>query len=595
MKRPKLDVSVDPSRAADRAADPAGWRYPEADRETIARVIAERRDIRRFRPDPVPEDVLRRLLDAAHRAPSVGLSQPWRFVVVRSDEVRARVRAIAERERLRQAPRFDERARHFLEQKVEGIIEAPVGVCICCVPPPADVEVLGRGTIPETDLYSTICAIQNLWLTARAEGLGVGWVSFYQPPDLRAVLGIPEEVDPVAWLCVGWPDERPVRPGLERAGWASRGRLEDFVYHDRWPEPEAPTGALPPLPDPSASPVPDAAARTAVRDRADTMVKPIGSLGMLEDVVERWAAATGEPPKAALRAAHLILAADHGHTRHSTSLYASPVSAQVAAAAARGDTAIAVLARGRGERLVVADLGLRGGTPPGCASRPVLPGTADITAEPAMTRADATAAVEAGRELAGELLAETGADCLVVGEIGIGNTTTSAALFCALLDVDARHAVGRGSGLDAQGMVRKRAVVDAAVARHREAAPDGDVLDLLAGLGGLELAGLVGAMEAAHALRVPVMLDGFATCVAALFAVRLRPRCREWLFAGHRSAEPAHMRALTELGLEPLLDLRMRLGEGSGAALALPLVEAAGRLHREMATFEEAGVDGPSR
>ncbi|HEV3000822.1 MAG TPA: nicotinate-nucleotide--dimethylbenzimidazole phosphoribosyltransferase [Solirubrobacteraceae bacterium] len=593
MRRPKLDVSVDPSRAADRAADPAGWRYPDADREVIARVIAERRDIRRFRPDPVPDDVLDRLLDAAHRAPSVGLSQPWRFVVVRSDEVRGQVRALAERERLRQAPRFDERARHFLEQKVEGIIEAPVGLCICCVPPPAEVEVLGRGTIPETDLYSTVCAIQNLWLTARAEGLGVGWVSFYQPPDLRAVLGIPEAVDPVAWLCIGWPDERPVRPGLERAGWAARGRLDEFVYHDRWPAPESPP--RPPAAEPAASPVPDAAARTAVRDRADTIVKPIGSLGMLEDVVERWAAATGEPPKGALRAAHLVLAADHGHTRHSTSLYASPVSAQVAAAAARGDTAIAVLARARGERLVVADLGLRGGTPPGCAARPVLPGTADIAAEPAMRREDAIAAIAAGRDLAGELLAETGADCLVVGEIGIGNTTTSAALFCALLDVDARHAVGRGSGLDAQGIVRKRAVVDAAVARHREATPGDDVVDLLAGLGGLEIAGLVGAIEAAHARRVPVLLDGFATCVAALLAVRLAPGCREWLFAGHRSAEPAHTRVLTELGLEPLLDLRLRLGEGSGAALALPLVEAAGRMHREMATFEEAGVDGPSR
>jgi nicotinate-nucleotide--dimethylbenzimidazole phosphoribosyltransferase len=595
MKRPALDASMDPSRAADRAADPRGWRYPAEDREVVGRVIAERRDIRRFRSDPVPDDVLDRLLDAAHRAPSVGLSQPWRFVVVRDEAVRMRVRALAERERLRQAPRFDERARHFLEQKVEGILEAPVGLCICCVPPPRGVEVLGRGTIPQTDIYSTVCAIQNLWLTARAEGLGVGWVSFYRPSDMRAALGIPDHVEPVAWLCLGWPDERPVRPGLERAGWAERRRIEEHVFHDQWPasvdvETPAPEGD-------GAAPVPDAAARTAVRDRADMLVKPIGSLGMLEDVVERWAAATGAAPPSPLRAAHLVLAADHGHTRHGTSVFGSHVSAEVAAAAARGETAIGVLAHARHERLAVVDVGLYESTPEGCVSRPVARGTGDISTEPAMTVDQARQAIALGEEFADELLDATAADCLVVGEIGIGNTTTSAALFCALTSSDSSRAVGRGTGLDAQGIARKRAIVDAALERHlEERRPHGvdpPALDVLADVGGFEFAGLVGAIHRAYQRRVPVVLDGFATSVAALVAARLDPGCREWLFAGHRSAEPAHSEVLTELGLEPLLDLRLRLGEASGAALALPLIESAGRMHTEMATFEEARVSPP--
>jgi nicotinate-nucleotide--dimethylbenzimidazole phosphoribosyltransferase len=153
------------------------------------------------------------------------------------------------------------------------------------------------------------------------------------------------------------------------------------------------------------------------------------------------------------------------------------------------------------------------------------------------------------------------------------------------------EAVGRGTGLDAEGLRRKREVVGAAVSRHRDAA--GDPAELLRRLGGLELAALAGAVHAAHDARMPVLLDGLTVGVAALLAVRLRPSCREWLLAGHRSAEPAHGAVLAELGLEPLLDLRLRLGEGSGAALALPLVEQAGRLHREMATYREAGVDGP--
>jgi nicotinate-nucleotide--dimethylbenzimidazole phosphoribosyltransferase len=592
MRRPPLGRELDPSRASDRASDPAGWRMSEEVREALAAVIAGRRDIRRFRPDPVSGEVLDRLLEAAHQAPSVGLSQPWRFVVVRSPHTRARVRALAARERARQAARFDARARQFLDQKVEGVLEAPVGICVCCVPPPEGIEVLGRGTIPETDLHSTACAIENLWLTARAEGLGVGWVSFYRPEDLRGVLGIPADVDPVAWLCVGWPDERPRRPGLERAGWAARTPLDAVVYEERWPaaaEAGPATAA-----GPAAGPVPDERAGTRVRDRADELVKPVGSLGSLEDVVERWAAATGAPPPVPLRAAHLICAGDHGHATRGTSVFGSAVSGQVAEAAARGETAIGVLARARGERVLVADLGLAGPTPPRCLDARVRAGTHDATRAPAMTAQEATAALHAGGRVAGDLLEATAADCLVVGEIGIGNTATAAALLCALTGADPERTVGRGTGLDAQGLERKRTVVRAIVGRHLAECPDpDDALDALAGVGGLELAALAGAIHAAHARRVPVVLDGFATGVAALVAVRLLPACREWLVAGHRSAEPAHADVLAELGQEPLLDLRLRLGEGSGAALALPLIEQAGRLHREMATFAEARVDGP--
>jgi nicotinate-nucleotide--dimethylbenzimidazole phosphoribosyltransferase len=589
VRRPLLGPELDPSRAADRAADPRGWRLDDAARAALATVIDGRRDVRRFRPDPVGDALLERVLEAAHRAPSVGLSQPWRFVVVRSTETRARVRALAERERARQAPRFGARTRAFLDQKVEGVLEAPVGVCVCCVAPPEGTEVLGRSTIPATDVYSTACAIQNLWLTARAEGLGVGWVSFYRPDELRAVLGIPDAVEPVAWLCVGWPDERPLRPGLERAGWAQRRPLADVIHHERWPGDAPGTGA----------PMPDAAARIAARDRADLLVKPAGSLGVLEDVVERWNAATGASPPAPLRAAHLVLAADHGHAARGTSLFDGAVSGQVAAAAARGETAIGVLARARVETLVVADIGLRGPTPPGCVDRRCAAGTADFVAGPAMTAPQRDAALAAGAELAGELLDERGAHCLVLGEIGIGNTATAAALLCALTGARPEEIVGRGTGLDAQGVQRKTRTVAAALARvssagAKQAAPrPEDAAEALRELGGLELAALVGAIHAAHEARTPVILDGLAVGVAALVAVRLRPTCREWLIAGHRSAEPAHALVLDELGLQPLLDLRLRLGEASGAALALPLIEQAGRLHREMATFAEAGVDGP--
>lgn len=633
--RPATPEGFDPSRAAERAEDPAGWRFPDAARDALQEVIAARRDIRRFRPDPVPDEVLERVLTAAHRGPSVGLMQPWRFLLVREHETRVAMRGLAQRERLRQAERFSDRARHFLDQKIEGIVDAPLGIVVCCDHGRPDVEVLGRGTIPETDVHSTACAIQNLWLAARAEGLGVGWVSFYQRDDLRSLLGIPTRVDPMAWLCVGWPDERPVRPGLESAGWAARAPLSAVLLEERWPaEDVAPVGgavgepggeavgtasatapSVAPAvavadaarrPRPSAAadddPLPpsvaalvaavatsDERAATAVRDRADRLVKPIGSLGVLEQVVERWAAWTGDAPPSPLRPAILVLAADHGHVARGTTLYGAHVTAQVAAAAARGGTAIGVLARHHAGLLAVVDVGMAGETPAGVRPQRVRSGTDDLVEGPAMTAADVEAAIATGASLAGELL-DRGARCLVPGEIGIGNTTSAAALACALVGLTPELAVGRGAGADAAGLERKRAVVRAALERAGWPATP---LRALRELGGLELAAIVGAILEAGRRRAPVVLDGFAVGVAALAAVRLCPAVRDGLVAGHRSAEPAHGAVLAQLGLEPLLDLRLRLGEGSGATLALPLIEQAGRLHRDMETFAEAGVDGP--
>ena len=586
FQRPPTPPGFDRSRAAERAADPRGWRYDEPVREAVHRVIAERRDIRRFRPEEVPAEVLERVLAAAHRAPSVGLMQPWRLIVIGALDTRVAVRRLAQRERVRQADRFDERARQFLDQKIEGIVEAPLGVCVCCDHGDPGVEVLGRATIPETDLYSTACAIENLWLAARAEGLGVGWVSFYRKEDLRAVLGIPGRVDPIAYLCLGWPDERPARPGLESAGWSARMPLDEVVMQERWPD----AGAAPGGPGSAESRAgpgsPDRVAAIAARDRLDQLVKPAGSLGALEPLIERWAQITGAPPPPRIRAGVLVCAGDHGHLEHGTSLFDSTVTAQVAAAAARGETAVGVLAERGGHELIVADLGIAGPTPAGVRDAKVAAGTADMTRGPALAPAQLDEALARGAELAREL-AERGVDCLVLGEIGIGNTATTAALIGALTGAGPEVSVGRGTGLDAAGLERKRSAVAAALEWH---AGPLSAREALLAVGGLELAALSGAAIEAVRLRLPVLLDGYAATVAALAATRLDAAAGEVLIAGHRSSEPGHGLALDELGLEPLLDLRLRLGEASGALIALPLIEAAGALHRGMATFEESGV-----
>jgi nicotinate-nucleotide--dimethylbenzimidazole phosphoribosyltransferase len=348
---------------------------------------------------------------------------------------------------------------------------------------------------------------------------------------------------------------------------------------ERWRE--VPNGVAPGVAEP------DREAAIAARDRLDRLVKPSGSLGALEPLIAQWAAITGAPPPATVRAGVLICAADHGHTAHGTSLFDPEVSAQVTAAAARGDSAAGVLARAAGHEVLIADIGLAGPTPPGVHDAKVAAGSADMLAGPALTADDVEAALRTGARLAAEL-AGRGVNCLAVGEIGIGNTTTTAALAGALTGAPPAATVGRGTGMDAAGLERKRAVVRAALDRH---APDpGDVRGVLQAVGGLEIVALAGAILEAARRRLPVVLDGYATTVAALAAVRLDATVGEALVASHRSAEPGHDLVLVELGLEPLLDLRLRLGEASGALLALPLVAAAGALCREMATFDEAGV-----
>lgn len=208
--------------------------FSSEERRGVYRAIYNRRDIRHFRGDPIPDPVLARLIQAAHQGPSVGFMQPWDLILIRSLEVRHEIKALFERERQAAACFFDEpRRSDYLSLKLEGILESPVNLCITCDPTRAG-EVLGRNSIQETDVYSTCCAVQNLWLAARAEGVGVGWVSVLKMPQLRKILGIPHHVIPVAYLCLGYPVEFPSRPTLQTVGWRDRLPVGDLLHFEGW-------------------------------------------------------------------------------------------------------------------------------------------------------------------------------------------------------------------------------------------------------------------------------------------------------------------------------------------------------------------------
>jgi nicotinate-nucleotide--dimethylbenzimidazole phosphoribosyltransferase len=323
----------------------------------------------------------------------------------------------------------------------------------------------------------------------------------------------------------------------------------------------------------------DEEARAAAQRALDAKTKPRGSLGRLEELGAHIAGIRGTPEPGRLAAAVVVAAADHGVAAEGVSAYPAEVTGQMLANFAAGGAAVSVLARAAGARVHVVDAGV--GKP-----------TGNIAAGPAMSEATAHRWLEAGIGCAGEL-ARDGIGVVALGEMGIGNSTSAAALAAALLGVDAAAVSGRGTGLGDAGVERKVGVVRAAL--RANSVDPGDPLATLAALGGHELAFLCGVALGAAADRLVVVVDGFISATAAFVAARLAPAAGEAMVAAHLSPEPGHRLVLEALGLEPLLDLGLRLGEGSGAALCLPLLDAALALLAEMATFAAAGVTDAGR
>ena len=324
----------------------------------------------------------------------------------------------------------------------------------------------------------------------------------------------------------------------------------------------------------------------AATDRQAILTKPAGSLGELENIALKFAAWQGVDTPICESILIRVFAGDHGVCQQNVSAFPQEVTVQMVANFVSGGAAISVLAKKLNADFSAVNLG----TVVPCADSPnlvneqITKGTADFSKQPAMTENQLAAALEAGRRQ----LLDKKADLFIAGDMGIGNTTSASAIYSALLNKQASLCVGPGTGVNADGVVNKAKVIEQALALHQP--PSDQPLDILRCVGGLEIAAMVGAYITAAQNGCPILIDGFISTAAALIAVKINPACRDWMLFSHQSAEPAHTLALDYLNATPLLDLGMRLGEGSGAAVAVPLLQSALTLHNQMATFETAGV-----
>ena len=334
---------------------------------------------------------------------------------------------------------------------------------------------------------------------------------------------------------------------------------------------------------------PDAAIAAETQRRLDRLTKPQGSLGRLEELAVQFCAITGERKPAVPRGLVCTFAADHGVVEEGVSAYPQAVTAQMVLNFLRGGAGVNVLARHAGVEIHVVDIGVAHdfGSVTGLIDRKLMRGTRNMVQAAAMDRPTTEQAVMVGVELALNAVRE-GIGMLGTGEMGIGNTSASAAITAVMTGEAVKDVTGSGTGIDQEGLARKITVVERALAYHR---PDpSDPLEVLSTVGGLEIAGMAGLILGGAASRVPVVLDGFIAGAAALIAAALQPRCRPYLIASHRSVERGHRALLHRLRLRPLFDLDLRLGEGTGACLGMGVVQAAIKVLTEMATFDEAGV-----
>lgn len=543
-----------------------------------------RRDTRHFTNEPVPDAVLEKALKAGHMAPSVGLTDATRYYVIRAQEVKQAVKQLFDR--------YNQQAEGLIESeqqksayqalKLEGITDAPLGLVVCY-----DRAVLNEftiGTIASNDTIksSAVCAVQNIWLSLTEQGYSMGWVSILNYYQFKKILNLPDEIEPLGYFCVGKPaTDYEKQPMLQQMGWKNKSELP-LVTEINF--------LAPTLADHRYTAAQDVPKNLGAELKAsiDGKTKPLGSLGMLEELALQIGTVLGNPAPEIKDPYLVVFAADHGIAHHGVSAYPQEVTRQMVNNFLQGGAAINVFCRQHQISLKVVDAGVNYdfASNADLIVHKIAKGTQSFLYGPAMSADELELCFQKGAEVVAGLSAQ-GSNTIGFGEMGIGNTSSASVLMHMFCDLPLQDCVGRGTGVNPAQMQKKQEILQMSIDRYqgsREPKP------LMAHFGGFEMLQIAGAMLEAKRRNMLILVDGFICTVAYLCAFKLDPQVKTNAIFCHQSDEQGHRILLDQLNAKALLKLDLRLGEGTGCALAFPLLRSAVNFLNEMASFESADV-----
>ncbi len=554
--------------------------FSEEEAKILEEIILHRRDVRgnRFLSTTIGDDIIEKILISALNAPSVGYSQPWEFVVVKDKTIKEQIRKSFNEENFKATGLFDkEKSDKYAKMKLEGILEAPVNLAVFYKPSKS--AVLGQTTMKEVGLYSVVCAIQNMWLTARAYNVGIGWVSILEPEKVKQILNAPPDNQLVAYLCLGYVEEFLDKPELEILNWDKRKFLPEVTFYEKYKAEPMKSFHIEPV---------SKALEADLQHKIDFKTKPLGALGQLEKLALKIGLIQNSLfPK--LKNPHIVVfAADHGIAKEGVSAYPQEVTFQMVMNFVGGGAAINVFCKQNNIDIKVVDAGVNFKFPPGIniINSKIGMGTKSFLQEPAMTLEEANKAINSGANIVNEIH-KSGSNVIGFGEMGIGNTSSASVLMSMLCNIPIEECVGKGTGLDEKGLKQKIEILSASIKKHGKPAT---ALQALATYGGFEIAHICGAMLQAAENKMLILVDGFISTSAFLVAYNINPNIMDYAVFCHQSDENGHAKMLKHLNVSSLLNLNMRLGEGTGAAIAYPIIKAAVSFLNEMASFESAGV-----
>jgi nicotinate-nucleotide--dimethylbenzimidazole phosphoribosyltransferase len=551
----------------------------------LDKTLKARRDTRHFTTDIVPDQVLNKALQAGNMAPSVGLTDATKYFLVKSNEIKKAIKHLFLDYDEKAASQTDNASQksQYKALKLEAIEESPIGLIICY-----DRSVLNNFTIGtvgsnEALKFSAVCAAQNIWLSLTEQGYSMGWISILNYHQFKQLLGLSENMEPLGYFCVGKPaTDYGQQPMLQQLLWKEKQR-EPFVTEITEMSALKVSKVLHQQKSSNTIDLSD-----VLRHKIDNKTKPLGSLGLLEELALQIGQVFQTVEPKIIKPTILVFAADHGIANHSVSAFSQDVTRQMVTNFIAGGAAINVFCKQNNIDLFIVDAGVNYDFPTNISliAAKIGKGTQSFLHGPAMTTTEMELCFAKGSEIV-ENINKTGCNCIGFGEMGIGNTATASVLMSVLMGIPIEECVGKGTGVSDEKLKFKQEILERALQNYQGL---NNLESKLAHFGGFEIIQMAGGMLQAYQNNMLTLVDGFISSVAFLIAFQRNPLVKRNAVFCHCSAEKGHQRILDYLNVKPLLQLGLRLGEGTGCAMAFPIIQSSVVFLTEMASFEEAGV-----